>query len=903
MKKKEVLLEINYDYDTELTDNEILEKLVLENQTQAFLYLPEFSMIIDNTVLSMSSLFQEKSWKEKGFSQDQIQSYKKFLELDDNEKKNYIKKRYKEINTKYNKKDNDKQKDDKKDNDKQKDDKKDNDKQKDDKKDIVYKNETVKNIKYLIGVDKFDYLGFFNTIELNNEFIAICYRNSDNNKFLKFHQSVSFKHKQDLYSCFNNDKFIIKCLLFINNIKIVIEIYIKKTPELTIPELSIKLYNKFKPESLLEHINEHLKLSIREITISSFDLQMYSGIKINKEILQKIKGVNILRGQYTNTNAINIEYNEKRLVISTFGDGSNITCKEVQDTKEGTDIIKKFVDLYTKSSPQDDTPIDYSKNRIKEFKKIGMTIPPRGCQKNNQPYLQTEANPYTNVGKESKMEWKHDDITYTLVCPQEKYKYPILKSFNRNEYICCYAREKHNNSAGILGINKLTAEEGRYLHINNSLKKYFPKDTYRVSVGDETISQFVSSVSYCFNEYIEDCFKNMKTYIGGNPGTFEILDYGRLQLLYTFAKFKSLLESNTDLHFTAFIDLLSLVYKVNIILLITSLDKDDTTGIVDKNTITNINCNMYFPKFKKYIIILHDITTKEKYFYPLIFKDKYILDTTDKDDNKIITNLLEYKSKCIPSLELHKKYKHKVLVKPKDFNGLKVNPKAKIVDGFNQVIFIQLENNLLVPIDYNSEYINLPTITLVDIEKNEENLGDLANCVALYKLLGITIQGVTLTKDKFVTSIVTGYGILVPIKKRKYIQNTDPPVMSYPYYKGIDQLFKEETKEIISSTHNFDNAMKKVTDILKNNDSLKKNLGKIVKSTEIPRHKKIQNVGKILENEIKIDKKYIDYVSQVIVNDPLMYFLSRSDKLIVRHTEYFVRSKDELENVLLLLNV
>ena len=184
----------------------------------------------------------------------------------------------------------------------------------------------------------------------------------------------------------------------------------------------------------------------------------------------------------------------------------------------------------------------------------------------------------------------------------------------------------------------------------------------------------------------------------------------------------------------------------------------------------------------------------------------------------------------------------------------------------------------------------------------------------------ISIRGVTINKngeDMFYTSILTNFGILVPIKETK-IEDDDMsivPILDFKYYKNVDdilyeketemdeqKLYNEQIKRMRQSIYEMKIELAKR---ISNNEDIKNEIITINTKTDMSKYNKIKQLIKIFKGIVgeKTDEFIMNYIANDVINDNvenlLLNNLVTSDvfnpkEVIIRENESVLANIDDI---------
>lgn len=409
-------------------------------------------------------------------------------------------------------------------------------------------------------------------------------------------------------------------------------------------------------------------------------------------------------------------------------------------------------------------------------------------------------------------------------------------------------------------------------------------------------------------------------YLDNNPGEFNKLNKGKIFFKYNSIKNykKYINDSNVFLYWNDLIDLIEEITKVNILILDCTKD-------------TKILCR---PQIKNTLHQVSIILIKNKYnsndTYELLVKlekskkqEKIILLKSFDNESKIIKFMIDfYKNSCTKDNVYPDIYSYIPLdtfntMKDKINSILKNDIKYQIVNNFNRVSLVMTSNFLLLPIIETGILENLEIILFDDYIKSDKLL-NIKEFEKLFKLLNITILGITASNINNIGGLLTDYGYILPFKYKIFPQNLT--ILNYIYYTNIDEKISNKSEfntnynKYINNLHLTNNEIfsikSKLFKKLQNLDieEFKETLNaRIIKNTKLTNSKKISKIVDIFKQIIKTPTNiHYEFLLKIIANEIILDNVSNSflngiftndfdeKNIIKRETESILLNLDDI---------
>jgi len=380
-----------------------------------------------------------------------------------------------------------------------------------------------------------------------------------------------------------------------------------------------------------------------------------------------------------------------------------------------------------------------------------------------------------------------------------------------------------------------------------------------------------------------------------NQDLFVKLNHGKVALKYhSIENYIRYISENTIL-WEDLIDLLEMITRHTIII----VDTTEETRIVCR--INEIDEQLPF------LILL-----KKSNAYELIVKlnkdeedNLFVMKAFDRNV-PIVQFLIDYQTdSCIRENVYPENYPYKPML---TINQVE-NIKYQIVNSFNLVNMVMIDNNILIPVFETGIIDTVPTKGIDDIV-----LTDLKTYKKAYKDLDIGILGITKSNKKDVGGILTEFGFLVPYKAEADDIKLFP-LLNFVYYTDADVKLRSDTagpvlvdRSLMNDIFKTKTKIVKAFDQIKNSDKVKEYLLELIKETDISRHAKIKAIidvfkqfGKstpddytlfilnIIANEMILDNKENALLNGIITNPE-----EKGQNIIKRDTESILLNLDDI---------
>lgn len=527
--------------------------------------------------------------------------------------------------------------------------------------------------------------------------------------------------------------------------------------------------------------------------------------------------------------------------------------------------------------------------------------------------------------------------------------------YNLNGYPCCFDKErevyvKQRNKTNeilkqhILITDKLldfqrigTLQPGLNKLFNEILKKVDEEHTFcRIGVVQNNASFFnallLASQYTIDNKKIKTSSELRKLIVEKlhrEPYLFDELNMGNLTLKYKSQEryIKRLENVSIAVYWMDYIDIIQRIMQMNVIMLDIPYQSSESTITPDYNNI-KIVCTPYIPmlKHKPYVILLK----KDNQFEVLISMNKqkkeiqYVFDKNDKH----IQFITAYKEKtCVKETVFPMNYPYKELLTLGEIQTITQNTKleiiGQIVNSFTKVHFVLTKKGVLLPIKETGIVPNLKKYTLTSLV-NANKLRTIEEYVTIFKYLNkmnarfeFKIIGSTIEKrndEVYYTSILTNYGIMIPVKQERFEPIAGVQVLEIKYYPNVDEVLMHNI-DIQTEEEKYNKMMKdlrdnihdiklKIAKILSKSDNLKNQILSI-NAAQSTRSMKIKSIVDILiKLGISQDLYILQHIANEIVNDNIENLLLNNlvtsdifnpNEFVSRESETFLSNLDELQ--------
>lgn len=665
-----------------------------------------------------------------------------------------------------------------------------------------------------------DNLHIIKTIELDDT-IQAAYSLIDNIPFIKVYKFIKvdtdtkffFTSNADhkgliLKILLNKDKQIYGYLILSNSKNVILKLHFDINDNITFNDVNNMLNNI---QSVFNKIDKQLTIINKKIIKTNIQFHTNKQISLTKIISSLYKFNNIFTSNSIKDKYIILDYifnkrkyirisESKKILNKNYVLNTNlISINGINNEDDLYSIMRSIADLLYYSDTHsaivlvNNKFIEYKEQNKKhiEYNNViniqnlrnNIIIDTRQCQKNRQPKVisgKKSSDSNDSIIYYNNMHYKCDDLLY---------KYPGFTSKNT---LCCFKRQQTNKEIykkNINGYIESNIEDNNYkiieknIFIKDIIKTDKILDNYRVGVIPSILQNILNIPNVYrlglnnlldilnFTTNSNKTLNDIVDFIIKKPQIFKFLENGTIYKSMSINEYVNLINESSNLDHKFMSDLLSFVFKINII-------------IVNYNPpSSNIYCkeNMY-NKFDKYIFILNNNNN-----YELIFeKGKFVKSNIKKifvKDDIIVKKILEiYNDSCLIKYIGFKETPISLLNLKKQ-QDIKIY--SQVINDFNNTVFVNT-NNGIIPV--------LPSSPLPDIQiKNPKKLsGDEQYKKTLHlskSLQYLEPTGQIIDSGKSVGILIKG-GLIIPIKHSKIINGLG--IVNQQYIKNIDSILYKD---------------------------------------------------------------------------------------------------------------
>jgi hypothetical protein len=531
--------------------------------------------------------------------------------------------------------------------------------------------------------------------------------------------------------------------------------------------------------------------------------------------------------------------------------------------------------------------------------------------------------------------------------------------YNLNGYPCCFDKErdlyvKQKNKTNeilkqhILITDKLldfqrigTLQPGLNKLFNEILKTNNEQTFCRIGVVQNNASFFnallLASQYTIGNKRIKTSSELRKLIIDKlhkEPNIFEELNMGNLILKYkSYERYIKRLENvSMAVYWMDYLDIIQRMMQINVIMLDIPYQSSESTITPDYNNI-RIVCTPYIPMQKNrpcVILLKKDSKDNSSQFEVIISVNKqrkeiqYIFNQSESH----IKFVMEYKLKaCVKETVFPMNYPYKELMTLTQVQTLTQNTKleiiGQIVNSFTKVNFAVTKKGVLLPVKETGIVPNLKKYTLKNLIDGNK-LRTIEEYITVFKYLNklnssfdIKILGSTIEKrngEIYYTSIMTNYGVMVPVKQNRFEPIAGVQVLDIKYYQHVDEVLLHNI-DITTEEHKYNTMIKELRDkihdiklqmakILSDSESLQKRIISINTTTK-SRSMKVKSIVDVLKNlGITQDSFILQHIANEIINDNIENLLLNNlvtsdifnpNEFLSRDSETLLSNLDELQ--------
>lgn len=531
--------------------------------------------------------------------------------------------------------------------------------------------------------------------------------------------------------------------------------------------------------------------------------------------------------------------------------------------------------------------------------------------------------------------------------------------YNLNGYPCCFDKErdlyvKQKNKSNeilkqhILITDKLldfqrigTLQPGLNKLFNEILKTNNEQTFCRIGVVQNNASflnaLLLASQYTIGNKKIKTSIELRKLIVEKlrkEPNLFDELNMGNLTLKYkSYERYiKRLENASIAVYWMDYLDIIQRIMQINIIMLDIPYQSSESTITPDYENI-KIVCTPYIPIQKNrpcVILLKKDSKDNLSQFEVVISVNKnrkeihYIFNQNESH----VKFVMEYKLKaCVKETVFPMNYPYKELLTLTQVQTLTQNTKleiiGQIVNSFTKVNFGVTKKGILLPVKETGIIPNLKKYTLNNFQ-NGDKLRSIEDYITVFKYLNksnstfdLKIVGSTIEKrdgNIYYTSILTNYGVMIPVKQNLFEPIAGVQVLDIKYYQHVDEVLMHNI-DITTEEQKYNTMIKELRDkihdikvrlakILSDSESLKNRIISI-SSGNISRSMKIKSIVNVLSNlGITVDSFILQHIANEIVNDNIENLLLNNlvtsdvfnpNEFLSRDSETLLSNLDELQ--------
>jgi hypothetical protein len=630
-------------------------------------------------------------------------------------------------------------------------------------------------------------------------------------------------------------------------------------------------------------------LIFAEKAVTKYTAILYTKIHISRDEI--VKNIDIfqedfkyedLKGSLVSSFLYTKDIELPRLTIEEdrYSNKSVIKLYNVKSKTQIDKILNDFFIIYDKLKLKgvERTKAVNQEVWLKKLREItGLTYNAKKCQKKRQPRIQNITNKYQDVPQESKLDYNG----HVFVCIDEKdegYIYPHVQ-FNDDgsPYVCCLKNPAKSvistNNGYVLKSTKLT-KTGRVLELPDFLIKDLElEDTY-YHYGENNVFSLFSKITGTSEETLKD----MLVQFIENNNVFVTINNKQTYYKYgTLERFVTAIV-NESCEYTDIIEPLQELLDINVYL-ISVLPNTDTTGL-------RYSC-LNKPVHNNNIVIV-----KQGVFYSCVISDITGKNLLLSNSDKIIKKINKKRKDCwLSSIEVPE------LIVPKS----EIN--VQYINDFTESLYILTKKGIFL---HKLDTSIISDIPFAYLDESVYHAFD--KIVFDYASLNIKIQYVTLNSKKMITSVITEYGINVPVIPNTLYDSTiiipiypvkfyDIVANSLLYFFENEKItdfdrFKRDINTITRTIHDLKFSLSNTCSI---NLELASQLSSTVTSL-VPRKEKYEIIKDLLKEFTGSFKDYIiGAVINEMINDTVYMEIIKGHvpKIIPQNTDQIVLYSNE----------
>lgn len=509
--------------------------------------------------------------------------------------------------------------------------------------------------------------------------------------------------------------------------------------------------------------------------------------------------------------------------------------------------------------------------------------------------------------------------------PCAHHKKNKIFGYNLNSFPCCFDKERDvytNRKRKVSDITKqhiLTSDKvleyqrigilpaGLNTLFNKTIHKTLKNGSYYRMGVVQNKSAFFNSILLALDSKVnEQRFNNSNefrkyivSHLENKPEDFKKLNDGNIALKYKqLAEYnKMLMDSSTVVYWGDVVDIVQRLCNVNIMVLDIPYKFSESTKIADYDNIKLIcSPNVKLNKKNPFIVLLKRINTFEVIIFMKGVDGSNKIQTTFQNGNKqgVVDFFLDYHTdSCVRENVFPEAFPYtEMLTIDKLTNilkGTKQEVLAQIVNAFNKTEFAVTRKGVLIPTKESGIITGITTLTIQDFEAvdrlltiNTYKIG-VKQLNAIFKEKSVKVRlnllGITLEQG-LVTSVLTSFGQLVPLKQTEFVPDDDLKVLDFKYYPDVNKALRTQSTE--NEQVEYSAYIKTLKTIMYNikmilakaisdSEDTKEVILSIIKETNTSRSKKIDDIVSIFETMItqneQVSEYLLDFMLREIANE------------------------------------
>jgi hypothetical protein len=432
--------------------------------------------------------------------------------------------------------------------------------------------------------------------------------------------------------------------------------------------------------------------------------------------------------------------------------------------------------------------------------------------------------------------------------------------------------------------------------------------------------------------------KYIVSHLQNNPDNFKKLNDGNVALKYKMLSEynKMLLDSSSVINWTDVVDVIQRLAGVNIMVLDIPYKLSESTKLADYENIKLIcNPNVKLNKKNPFIILLKRMNTFEVIIFMKGDTNKVYTTFAYKNKRGVVDFFLDYHTdSCVRENVFPESFPYTEMLSieelTKALRGTKQEVLAQVINAFNKTEFAITRKRVLVPVKEGGIITGLPTLSIQHLENEDRLLTidsykrgvQLLNSIFQEKSLKIRLNliGIT-THNGLITSVLTSFGQLVPVKQTEYDPANKLQVLDFKYYPDVNKALRDQSyltieneqakysayiKTLKNTMYNIKTTLAKE---ISENEATKLSIIDTIKDTKKSRFQKIEDVvlvfktilGEQSDNLLDFMLREIanevinDNVENLLLNNMVISDVFNPNEIIKRDQESVLLSIDEIK--------